>query len=361
MEPLLLLGGLGAAWLATFIAVRIRDPHRRAWSELADKLQLDFDPAVDVIRGVLGAEEVEARVVGRSADGGSIYVRVTGRMPVPLDLGLKITSHAAFAGPLNFEARFDGFADEVTRLRSLVTPQVKRALMAAYDRESEIYVGDHAVTIKQPVFLANKSRVESALRHVSKIVRALRDASVKVRPAAALAPYDIAWRKLAAHMALQTVTTPLCMWGKIEQLHVHAYSVRTARDRYAIEVRMAFSRNLHMGLLVQSPAMLNRPAELWAKDVKLGDPLFDDAFIVRCDEIGLLREVFDKSFRAIVLGTQHELGPLWFMDDGVGARLPTLNPSPDALRNTVIKLAALANHIEQQVHGPSDQRVGPYR
>jgi hypothetical protein len=261
-------------------------------------------------------------------------------------------------GDARFDQRFVVRADEPERVQALLTAPVRELLMRTLHPLAVFMLSDQGAAFHTH-FRAGLEWLDRALDVASTIVHAVNRARDSVPVAGALVEHRKAWAGFAQRSGLTGISAPLCMWGEIAGATVYAYSLRLSKKRYCLEVWLRFKEPLGLGLLVQPTRTLDRMKDLFsAEDYQIGDPLFDDTFLVRVSDAAGSVALLDEFTRHKLLTLQQALGPLSLTDDGLLARLPTVPADPMVVPSVVGQLLELANHVAAR---RSQQRRGPYR
>jgi hypothetical protein len=156
------------------------------------------------------------------------------------------------------------------------------------------------------------------------------------------------------------MVTPLCMWGNLDGIDVTAYAARTGAHAYGLRVWVRFPRPLGAGLHVRPKASFDGLAKLFgAQDHLLGDPPFDDAFVVKAPSAAIAASILDAPLRAALLGLYGSLGPITLSDEGLGVELPYVPAEPSLVPRLVHHLTGVAETIVSRAR--TAERVGPYR
>ncbi|RLB45950.1 MAG: hypothetical protein DRI90_27865 [Deltaproteobacteria bacterium] len=111
--------------------------------------------------------------------------------------------------------------------------------------------------------------------------------------------------------------------------------------------------------LLQPKRTVDRVKELFgADDHELGDPVFDETFLLRVSDASSTEALLDPPLRRRLLAIHRTVGPLSLTDDGLLVRLPTVPVDPSVVPTKVGHLLELAGEIAQR---RGAQQAGPYR
>lgn len=324
--------------------------------------------------GQRGGVPVGARLAFDSPHGTKVQARWTlyARLLPPLDLGLLASTRVvpvelAGAGArvvltedAAFDARFAVRCDEPHRGVELFDPEVRTLMLRWLHPNAMFMLSDGGVAVQTVHGQADEATLRTGLEAVAAITNALNQARDLVPAAHELERHRVAWRRFAADNGLSGVDAPLCMFGMIEDASVYAYAVRKMPGDFDLEVWMRFEDPLGLGLLVQPMRTVDRMKEMFgATDYKLGEPLFDETFLVRVsDEAGTVA-LLDDETRKRLLVIHDTVGPLSLTDDGLSVRLPHVPPDPAVVPKIVRQMLEIAHFIADKRRV---QRAGsPYR
>ena len=326
------------------------------------------------LHGVRRGIPVGARLAfdSRKERAGQARWTLMARLQPPLDLGLSVTSRRAEirdpeAGRqlvttqnVAFNRRFVVHADELDRAIALLTPQLRLTLGKLLSHDALFLLNDGGVAVQAPHHWGTESWLREGVEVLAQIAETVQREREQVPAAGALRSHRAAWARFASAHGLHGISAPLCMWGRLEGATVYAYSVRLGPGRYCLEIWLRFEEPLALGLLIQPMRTLDRFKELFsAADHLLGDPLFDETFLVRVSDAPAAERLLDAETRQRLLAMHGRVGPLSLTDDGVSVRLPAVPPDPAVVPAVVRQLLDLAQHIAER--RGRDRQAGPYR
>lgn len=319
--------------------------------------QIGLVPAGDALVGNLDGVRVGVTGVGNA-------YRLYTHFEPPLDLGLCIADKP---DELSFPfgrgvalvsgVRLDVRADEPERARALFGPDTCDELRRL--KGIKLVVSDWGATATVSGPNAHTHRVRELLDALAAFTRAVHRERALVPAAARLRSHAPAWQRFAEAHRLSVLNTPLCLFGRIEDATVYAYSVRVGDNHHHLEVWLRFEEPLRLGLLVQPARAIDRMRDLWGQqDVEVGDDLFDDEFIVRTSDEDGTRALLGAEVQGILLNMHHTVGPLTLTDEGISTRIPFVPHTPMHVPKVVGQLIALAGDVEARRGRHAE---GPYR
>ncbi|MBW2455064.1 MAG: hypothetical protein JRI68_11165 [Deltaproteobacteria bacterium] len=297
---------------------------------------------------------------------------VHARLQPPLDLGLSIhtgrhevedvTKGASLVvtGDAEFDKRFVVRGDEPERVRALLDPPLRQRLVRQLHPGALFMVTDQGVAMQVPRPHANLEWFTRALNTLTGIASGVNRARSNVPVAAVLQRHRTSWAAFASSQMLHGISAPLCMWGRLRGATVFAYSVRLGPGDLCLEIWLRFQEPLGLGVLLQPKRTVDRVKELFgADDHELGDPVFDETFLLRLSDVEATEALLDEPLRKRLLAIHSTVGPLSLTDDGLLVRLPTVPLDPAVVPNKVGHLLELAREIAERRGGQRDG--GPYR
>lgn len=368
---LLPFGGIvGLVMLLVWVGNKQNQQRQAVWAETARRMQMEY--RYDRIAGVRHGQPVEVALVQRgSGKSRRTYTVVSSELRTAYDVGLTVRSHGFFedlflasrdvlVGDPAFDQRFIVQGDEDHRVRALLGPRLRRLLLEGLHARPSFVLSDSGFVVECQGASSHAPWLQWAIDLVARGTAELEQARQHVPPASPLAPYAAAWAAYARARGLHGLDSPLCMWGTIDGLNVLAYAVRTGRLAYALNVTLKFPRRLGLGLLVRPQQSLDGLAKLFgAQDHVLGDPPFDQAFIVKALDVAQARATLDAPLRAALLALQSSVGPVTLADDGLSVRVPYVPRDPSAIPRLVQHLTGVAEAVARKA--PTDRGAGPYR
>jgi hypothetical protein len=363
--------GLVVAILATFVA-----RHKRR--QQADRDLDDWAKALGLVRvghdlfGQRGGVPVGARLALKAPKGGWARWTVHARLQPPLDLGLSvhtrghevedITKGAGLVPTQDgrFDQRFVVRGDEAERVRSLLDDGLRDKLMRGLRPDALFMLTDQGVAMQIARPRANLAWFTRSLETLTAIAGDVNRARSNVPVAAVLRRHHSSWAAFASANMLHGISAPLCMWGRLRGATVFAYAVRLGPGDLCLEIWLRFEEPLGLGLLLQPKRTVDRVKELFgADDHELGDPLFDETFLLRVSDVAGTEALLDEPLRRRLLEIHSTVGPLSLTDDGLLVRLPTVPMDPKVVPTKVGQLLELASAIAQ-LRG-AQRGAGPYR
>ncbi len=294
------------------------------------------------------------------------------RLQPPLDLGLLVCNArqpVTLAGAGRsmakgdddaFNRRFTALSDDPGRALALLDKRVRQRMIATLHREAMVMLTDGGVAVQTVQGHTDETTLREGLQVVSKLASAINKARKHVPAAMLLSQHRPAWVRFAGEHGLQLISAPLCMFGRVGDAAMYAYSVRMHSDVFQLEVWLRFDEPLALGLLVQPMTTVDRVKDMFGSvDHKLGDDLFDATFLVRVSDAAGTSALLDAETRQRLLIIHDAVGPLSLTDDGISVRLPHVPQDPKVVPKVVGQMLEIARFIAAKRRG---QRVGgPYR
>jgi len=293
------------------------------------------------------------------------------RLQPPLDLGLIVHSrkmdidlpsagpHVSHTGHAAFDRRYLCKGDEPNRVSALLGPDVVTTIVTQLHPDAPLLINDDGVAVQGPRIHGTEAWLRQGLQAVAQIAEAINGARDRVPAARALATHRLHWGRFASHNALHGISAPLCMWGTLQGSTIYAYANRLGIESYCLEVFLRFDQPLGLGLLLQPLRTVDRLKDFFgAEDHRLGDDVFDDAFLLRVSDAAGVEALLDAPLRERILALHGTVGPFTLTDDGCSFRLPHVPEDPAVVTQVVDHLIQIADHVADQRFGA---RRGPYR
>ncbi len=356
-----------ATIMARYKRRRQIDQDLDAWAEALGLVRMGND-----LFGQRDGMPVGARLALDAPKGQWARWTVHARLQPPLDLGLSIHTRGqevedvtkgarlVATGDTAFDARFVVRGDEPERVRALLGPSLRQRLLRQIPRAALFMVTDQGVAMQVPRPHANLEWFTQALDRLTGIAGGVNQARSDVPVAAVLRRQRTSWAAFASSHMLHGISAPLCMWGHLKGATVFAYSVRLGPGELCLEIWLRFEEPLGLGILLQPKRTVDRVKELFgADDHELGDPVFDETFLVRLSDVETAEALLDAPLRKRLLAIHSAVGPLSLTDDGLLVRLPTVPLDPAVVPTKVGHLLELAREIAARRGGQRDG--GPYR
>lgn len=342
----------------------------QAWNALAESKRLRFTG--HTIEGYLHGQQVRVATETRgSGDSRTTYTVVSSSLAAPLDLGLRITRSGWLGdmfergydiplGHRHFDPTFRVSGDEEHRVRAAVGPALQNMLVTHLSRGPTFALHDSGMRIERSGTISDARWLGWALEVVSRGAAKLERARRQIPVASALAQHRHAWQQYAHGQGLQLSTTPLCIWGRMEDSEVYVYTVRTGVKTYKVDVSLRFREMLHIGLHIGPQGVFDKIAIFFgSQDQRFSDALFDKTFRVRSADVERSEQLLTPQIRQHMLHLHQHLGPITVNDVGISVRLPYVPHDPAVMPRIVHALVMLSDAIQRA--NSDDLEAGPYR
>ncbi len=321
--------------------------------------------------GLIDGVPVGARLAFDRPGGFDATWTLYARLQPPLDLGLVVHSRpmdvelpsagrfATQTGNATFDQRYACRGDEPARVRALLGASVTGTILSALHPAAPLLINDDGVAVQGPRVFGTEEWLRRGLDTVARVALALNEARDHVPAAHGLVGHRTHWARFAAHNGLHGISAPLCMWGTLQGSTIYAYANRLAPASYCLEVFLRFDQPLGLGLLLQPLRTVDRLKDFFGvEDHRLGDDVFDDAFLLRVSDAGGVEDLLDASLRERILALHGTVGPFTLTDDGCSFRLPTVPEDPAVVTTVVGHLIEIADRVADRRFG---HQRGPYR
>jgi hypothetical protein len=368
VTPVVFVGGLVG------VGFYLRDQRVKAWQAVAQRLGLRYEN--DTIHGVLDGQYVrafqESRGAGKSR---TVYTIATATLVPAFDLGLGVHRHGFLStvgewvgmkdiaiGDPTFDAKLVVRGDEASRVQALFAhPPLRAALENAHKSGARFTLVDSGFRI-ETTGAASGPWVEYALRVSALVTRSASDARPRVPVASVLAPHRALWAEYAETVGMTGIDTPLSMSGRMDGAAVFVSASRVGALEYGLDVRVNLERPLGIGLVVQPSGSVSFLSELFGgQDLKVGDPAFDQRFVVKATNRHALAAILDATARRLVLELAASTGEVQLLDDAVIVKLPRFDADPSVVPRLVTRARSIANRLTENAATLGTAPRGPYR
>ena len=241
-------------------------------------------------------------------------------------------------GDEDLDKLFNVNSDAREAVRSLLThPAVRSALLDLVASWPHVVLTDHAVRVMLKAPENTSADLEHLVRAMERVATALENTRQELPPPDRLEEHVPLFDTLATELGLTNERSLPALTGKIDGYDVLVCIRRQARG-YAAAVRLWFGEHPELGLRV---APQTRPDGYWSvgQDIQFGDERFDDGFVVKGYNPGVVRERLDLPTRELLLSLQSR-GDIDVDDHAISIR--NLDIDAAVLRDTVREAAAMA-------------------
>jgi hypothetical protein len=193
-------------------------------------------------------------------------------------------------------------------------------LSVAVQARLEVTVDDHSVRFERSGYALDPQMVGQALDGVTMIAERLKLARARLGPAQWELDAAAAWGAFATRYSMQFDRERLRVSGPLEGSKAEVRILGGAVPRTRVRVR--FPNPLGLGLYVGLGQVSGIAKFFGAQDIEVGDPAFDQAFVVRGGPESMVRQVLHAQMRAELLGFASRGARVEIQDDRLEAWLP---------------------------------------
>lgn len=184
----------------------------------------------------------------------------------------------------------------------------------------KVEVDDHSVRFERDGYALGAQMVGQALDGVTMIAERLKLARARLGPA----PWELeaatSWGAFATRYSMQFDRERLRVHGPLEGSKAEVRILGGAVPR--TQVRVRFPNPLGLGLYVGLGQVSGIAKFFGAQDIEVGDPAFDQAFVVRGGPESVVRQVLHAQMRAELLAFAARGARVTVTDDRLEAWLP---------------------------------------
>jgi hypothetical protein len=365
----------GIIGVVLYLAYQMQKKRREAWAQLAAKMGLQHSG--DQVWGTVEGQGVQCRIVIKgSGKNKQTWTVISNKIHPPLDLGLSVSRQNVIfevvgklfdaedheIGDLTFDKAFVIKGDEVSRIKALLTDDLRNFLLEIQNLGQSVTLNDRGISIAMRGSITDINRLEYCLQAVARganLVRATRD---QVPIASPLKPHYEAWASFARANGLQGITTPFLMWGEIDGVQVSVFALRSGRLNYSAQVQVHFPEDLRHGLLVRPAGSLDALSALFGgQDHKVGDAEFDKAFVIQTYSTDRLGEILDEPVRKTLMQIKKSVGSVEVSDQGVSVTTPGFPREPSGVPQLINTVKDVSSQIYRNAKQIYAVQIGPYR
>ncbi len=226
------------------------------------------------------------------------------------------------------------------RLVALLDADVRAALHHALRAWSGVEVtdGDIRVQLRRPE--SSAQRLFELVEAMLTLAVALERARAKVEAPEGVAAWCVAWEPVCARLGLTWDPSLPAMHGELEGRRVLVTATRES-EGYAAEATLWFGEHEDIGLRVRPQV---EPDGYWSvgQDIEVGEPEFDQSFVIKGYDPDEVRDVLSPRARAAL---RRLLGSGKVVVDDRTVTVRELDGDPDGLVAVLRELTALADAI----------------
>jgi hypothetical protein len=192
------------------------------------------------------------------------------------------------------------FGDDPSRVRAVLTPEVRAVLVPVLERWKDLVVTDQTVRIHLPRPLATPAELRELVAAMRGLAKVLYQARRGLPPPPVLAARRADWASLGDALGLDVEEPWPGVAGTVDGRSVRVTPVRTS-DGYATEIRVGFRAHARTGLRLRPQ---EEPDGYWSvgQDIQCDDPAFDRAFVVKGWDPDLVRTLLAPDVRTQLVG-----------------------------------------------------------
>lgn len=312
---------------------------------------------VDVASGRVGELRVELAAV---PDGTSpVEFRGVARFPRSLGLELSVRKRGALGGRAgeavvtdDFDHEFRVDALHADQARALLDGPAGEAMLKGVGRGFRVELDDHELTMAVGADLGTERGVEAASWLVQ-TATAISAARAKLpRPELQQRVLD-SFSDLAKSLGGRVDGDVLRL--DLEEGELSAHVDRVSGKQFRTGLCLVFARPLSLDLRLGLESERSRFARFRHKDIQLGDPSFDEVFVVMGEPEEEVRAALDEALRAQLLALHQDVSALSATPTELEVTVDEALSDRDALGELIDRMVAVARSLAPQ------KRSGAYR
>lgn len=196
-----------------------------------------------------------------------------------------------------FDRAFEVQGDDPDAIRKLVGGPVRQRLEAALERWHRVIVTDQSVRVYMPRPLATTAELQELVDDLRALSTAIVEARRALPPPQRLEALCPTWRRIADRYGIEVEDAFPAVSGVVDGRRLFLWPVRTP-DGYGAELRVVFRPHRHVGLQLHPQLHATGTEDITAQDIEVGDPPFDEAFVVKGYDPDRIRELLTPEARA---------------------------------------------------------------
>lgn len=316
---------------------------RATWQEVSQKIGLPMpNPKQLKMQGVYNGCDAKLAVGARRSGGEDstteYYTYCTSEFPQSLRFLLDISGPKGFLsgvfssnkmtlGNANFDRIFDAkcYDQEVLRrlllsdFHSSTTQNLMGDLMLASDIISIIEITDKKVYVETGGQETNFARLKQLLDTTTYLAARFKAA----RENFPLADWEkqtlSSWQNLAVENDLKVDRTHFTLEGIYKEFPIQV-SLKTPGGKWQTEIRLKFTRSLMVGLKIMPENAIHKALSWFGlQDIQAGNKAFDDAFIVKAENVAVAKHLLREDFCRQLLGINSQAAQISLTDEEFSA------------------------------------------
>lgn len=321
--------------------------------QVAQQYGLKHD--VDVASGRIGELRVELAAVPDGTN--PMEFRAVARFPRSLGLELSVRRRSlggrgetVVSNDFDHDFRVDALhADQA---RALLDGPAGEALLKGERRGFRIELDDHELALTLDADLGAERAVEAAGWLVQASNTILTARAKLPRPELQQRVLDC-FNALAQSLGGRVDGDVLCL--DLEEGELSAHVDRVSGKQFRTELCLVFARPLSLDLRLGLESERSRFARFRHKDIRLGDPSFDEVFVVMGEPEDEVRALLDETLREHLLALREDVSTLSSTPTELEVTVDEALSDRDALGELVDRMVAVARGLAPQ------KRSGAYR
>ncbi len=241
--------------------------------------------------------------------------------------------------------------------RLLLVPYVREALDWHREAPFRPQIHDDRLRVETRGKVLDAVSLGRARDGAVELARRLHAARAEIGPTSAEQTIATAWKQVADARRLTLDLASQRLYGRVDGMHVEVEAQLRQNARVTRFV-VRFDRALGVGLrLTRQGALTGLGRMLGMQDITVGDPLFDERFVVKGQPEAAVRALLTPEVRARLVELQAQASELDVADDHLAAEVGWLVHDPAVLDASLAAIAAAGAALAQVAPGG----VGPYR
>lgn len=347
--------------------LRRNNKHRAIWNSLAPKLNLTMpNPKKLEMSGFYDNCKIKLAVgVRGSGDSSETFTYCVSEFPHSLRFLLNISSPKGLLskvfdsndlklGQVNFDNSFNLKCYDANVLQKLLlsdfpsnkTQNLMGDLMLANQSFGVINVTDEKVYLETSGQIADENIIKQMLEMTTNLANRFRSAREKFPLADWEKQMLQNWQNLAQEKNLQFNSKNIALQGNYKNFLINA-ALKTDSGKWQTQFKLRFPKSLMIGLKIMPENSIHKAMSwLGLQDIKAEIKEFDEAFIVKAQNIGFAKQLLQPSFCSQLLKLKAPSSDLQITDEEIVITIDSIVGDKNMLKKYLDEIALTAQFFK---------------
>ena len=358
--------GLPIFFLFFIIFLLKRNTKNRAvWQKLSQDLNLTMvNPNQLQITGFYHNVEIVLSIGARRSGGEDSttehYTYCVGKFSSPLRLQLGIKSYSGAisraldsagikTGNANFDSAFLLSCYDPNLIKQLIvadfpsskTQNILGDLMLSHQSMDVVNVSDVGVYIEMGGMVGDANVLRQMLDMTAILTQRIHAARQMLPPAEWEKKLIYSWLNVANEIGLELDSEQMILSGQIDKFASHI-EFKTANEKWITEINLKFPASLFMGLKIMPDNSIHKALSwLGVQDIESGIKEFDDAFIVKAENVAVARHRLQPEFCNRLISLRKKASDLTINDEEITVVIQAMVGDETALKGLIAEIISV--------------------